>query len=86
MQISSLPAYGSHLHLHDMPGLYLRPDNILSHPPMGIMEQVIAQISQSKLATASSSHATGPTDTEPARQLLPGAAARAAHQSSRFRR
>ncbi len=43
--ISSLAAYGSHLHLHDVPDLYLRPDNIFGHQPMGIVEQMVAQIS-----------------------------------------
>ena len=28
MRMNSLAAYGWHLHLHDVPDLYLRPDNI----------------------------------------------------------
>lgn len=43
--ISSLAVYGSHLHLHDVPDLYLRPDNIFGHQSMGIVEQMVARIS-----------------------------------------
>lgn len=55
VRISLLAAYGSHLHLDDVPDLYLRPDNILGHQPMGIVEQMIGQIGHPQLGGRSSS-------------------------------
>jgi hypothetical protein len=71
MRMNSLAAYGWHLHLHDVPDLYLKPDNILGHQPMGIVEQMIAQISHSNPATASSSHRNLPRTLTPLTSCYP---------------
>ncbi len=86
MRIGSIAVYGSHLQLYDVPDLYLRPDNILGHQPMGIREQEGARINHVKRATRGLIAPLSPAGTDAPDQLPTGAAARAAHQPSPFRR
>ncbi len=44
VRMTSTAICGSDLHLYDVLGMYLKPGDILGHEPMGIVEEVGAEV------------------------------------------